>query len=304
MFLFDCYLYPMLENQNSPLIVNNVDALLSANVSLPLKWKGLNVTYLYTASSRYPVHEHHAIQITIPLLTSGFNAVTLSATDSRQNSQKLTLENVFLAPAYQPHTLLWDRDTELVMFDLEPEFVERAVGESFRGSQVEITAIGGIRDSLITQLGGALHAEFKRASAIGRIYIESLAVTLAVHLIRNYSASEQNVRELSGGLTGAKLRRAVEYINSNLDQNLSLQQIAETVGMSPYYFSRALKKSTGLAPHAYLTDQRMERAKQLLAQTRLPIIDIALAVGFVNHSHFSTQFRKLVGISPKAYREG
>ncbi|WP_334827867.1 hypothetical protein [Nostoc sp.] len=74
----------MLENQNSPLILNNVDALLSANVSLPLKWKGLNV-YLYTASSRYPVHEHHAIQITIALLTSGFNAVTLSATDSRQN---------------------------------------------------------------------------------------------------------------------------------------------------------------------------------------------------------------------------
>lgn len=138
MFSFDCYLYPMSENQNSAMIVNNIDALPSANVSLPLKWKGLNVTYLYTASSRYPVHEHRAIQITIPLLTSGFDAVTLSATDSRQNSQKLTLENVFLAPAHQPHTLLWDQDTELVMFDLEPEFVERAVGESFRGSQVEI----------------------------------------------------------------------------------------------------------------------------------------------------------------------
>lgn len=293
----------MSENYKSPLIINDADDLPSESISLPLRWNGLDVTYLSTASSSYPIHNHRAIQVIVPLLTSGFEAVTLSALSSRQKSQKLALENVFVTPAYQPHTLLWDRDTELVMFDLEPEFIERAAGEAFRGSEVEIREEGGIRDSFITQLGSALYSEFKSPSAVGRLYIESLAVTLAVHLLRDYSATTQNVREFSGGLSGAKHRLAIEYIDSHLDQNLSLTNIAETVGMSPYYFSRALKKSTGFAPHAYVVHKRIERAKRLLLETKLPIIEIALAVGFVNHSHFSTQFRRLSGISPTAYRE-
>lgn len=293
----------MSENQKSPLIINDADDLPSDSISLPLKWNGLDVTYLFTATSNYPIHNHRAIQIIIPLLTSGFDAVTLSAINSREKFQKLSLENVLITPAYQPHTLLWDQNTELVMFDLEPEFIARAAGEAFRGGEVEIREQANVRDAFITQLGGALYSEFNNPSAVGRIYIESLATTLAVHLLRHYSVTAQKVREFSGGLSGAKLRRAMEYIDSNLDQDLSLPQIAEAVGVSSYYFSRALKKSTGYAPHTYVVHQRMERAKQLLIETKLPIIDIALTVGYVNHSHFSTQFRKLVGISPTAYRE-
>ncbi|MEP6903605.1 MAG: AraC family transcriptional regulator [Actinomycetota bacterium] len=188
------------------------------------------------------------------------------------------------------------------MFDLEPEFIERAAGETFRGNEVEIREDYQIRDAFITQIGATLYSEFKNPSAVGRIYIESLAVTLAVHLLRNYSVAAQHLREFSGGLSGARLRRAVEYIEAHLDLNLSLTQVAEIVGMSPYHFSRALKKSTGYAPHAYVVHQRLERAKQLLTETKKPIIEIAAAVGYVNHCHFSTQFHKLVGISPSAYR--
>ncbi len=293
----------MPQNPKSLLIINDPAELPAESVSLPVKWNGLDVTYLQVASSRYPIHNHRAVQIMIPMATSGFDAVTLSAISSRQKSQKLTLENVFVTPAYQPHTLLWDRETELVMFDLEPEFIERAAGEVFRGGDIEIREEANISDNFITQLGVALCSEFKNPSSVGRLYIESLAATLAVHLLRNYSVNAQTMREFSGGLSGAKLRRAVEYIDAHLDQNLSLSQIAEIIGMSPYHFSRALKKSTGLAPHAYVVRQRIERAKQLLVETNLPIIDIALRVGFVNQSHFSTKFRKFNGISPTAYRE-
>ena len=293
----------MSKNQSSASISRVVEKLPTKSISMPLIGSGLNVTYLQTDFSRYPVHEHRAVQISIPLVTSGFDVVMMSATGKRQSYEKLTSDHALITPAEQPHTLLWDGETELVMFDLEPEFIERAAGESFRGSAVEIKAIGGVRDSLITQCGSALGEEFKRPSAVGQIYVESLAVALAVHLLRNYSVPDQNAREFSGGLAGWKLRRALEYIDAHLDQNLSLSQIAETVGMSPYYFSRALKQSTGFAPHEYIVSQRIKRAKRLLAETKMPIIDVALAVGFVNHSHFSTQFRKLVGGSPKAYRE-
>lgn len=292
-----------MENQFLSLVVNRVSEHPSAHAGGELNRSGMNVTYLRTAFSRYPLHQHSAIQIAVPLRTSGFTAVALSATGSGREPQKLTRDNVFIVPAQQPHTTLWGQDTELVMFDLESEFVERAAGESFRGNQAEIKECSGVRDPFISQLGAALFSEFSQSSAIGRIYVESLAATLAVHLLRNYSATAQNVREFSGGLSGAKLRQAIDYIDANLDQNLSLINIAATVGLSPYYFSRALKKSTGFAPHAYVVRQRMERAKQLLVKTRMPIIDIALAVGFANHSHFSTQFGKLVGSTPKSYRE-
>ncbi len=292
-----------MENRFLSLIVNRVSEHPSAHPGGQLNWSGMNVTYLRTAFSRYPLHQHRAVQIAVPLRTSGFTAVALSATGSRREPQNLTGDNVFIVPAEQPHTILWQQDTEFVMFDLEPEFVERAAGESFRGNRVEIKECSGVRDAFISQLGIALFAEFSQSSAIGRIYVESLAATLAIHLLRNYSATAQNVREFSGGLSGAKLRRAIDYIDANLDQDLSLPNIAEKVGMSPYYFSRALKKSTGFTPHAYVVRQRVERAKQLLVKTRMPIIDIALAVGFVNHSHFSTQFGKLVGSTPKSYRE-
>ena len=284
------------------LIINNADDLPSNSVTLPLKWNGLNVSYLSTSFSQYPIHNHRAIQTTIPLLSSGFEAVTLSAISSRRESQKLTLENVIVTPAYQPHTLLWNGETKLVMFDLEPEFIERAAGEALRGGEVDLRPERNVRDSFITQLGGALHSEFKNPSAVGGIYIESLAVALAVHLLRNYSVAAQSMREFSGGLWGARLRRAVEYIDAHLDQNLSLAQIAETVGLSPYYFSRALKKSTGYAPHAYVVHKRMMRAKQLLSETKIPVTEIAAAVGYANQCHFSTRFRKLVGVSPLAYR--
>jgi AraC family transcriptional regulator len=292
----------MPENHQSPLIINHADALPSNSISLPLKWNGLEVTYLSTSFSQYPIHNHRAIQTTIPLLSSGFEAVTLSAIGSRRESQKLSTENVIVTPAYQPHTLLWNGDTKLVMFDLEPEFIERAAGEALRGGEVDIRPERNVRDSFITQLGGALYSKFKNPSAVGGIYIESLAVALAVHLLRNYSVAVQKIREFSGGLSGVRLRRAIEYIDANLDQDLALAQIAETVGMITYYFSRALKKSTGFAPHAYVVHQRMTRAKKLLTETKISVTEIASAVGYANHCHFSTQFLKLVGVSPLAYR--
>ena len=293
----------MSDNRKSPLIVKNADELPSESVSLPLKMQLIDVTYLSTATSNYPLHNHRAVQVIVPLKTAAFDVLTLSSVSSRQKIQKLNSENVVITPAFQPHTLLWNIETELVMFDLEPEFIEQAAGEEFRGGAVEIKEEFFVRDSFITQMGNALYSEFRHPSAVGEIYIESLATTLAVHLLRNYSVRLQNFREFSGGLSGARLRWLKEYIDVNLDQNISLSEIAETVGMSSYYFSRALKKSTGFAPHTYIVCRRIERAKQLLTATKLPIIEIALAVGYNNHSHFSTQFRKLVGISPKAYRE-
>ena len=106
-----------------------------------------------------------------------------------------------------------------------------------------------------------------------------------------------------GGLSQHKLRWAIEYINENLEKDLKLSEIAAIVGMSQYHFVRMFKQSTGLPPHRYLVERRLEKAKRLLTETDLPIAEIAHCVGFANQSSFTKVFRKHTLITPKAYRD-
>ena len=101
-----------------------------------------------------------------------------------------------------------------------------------------------------------------------------------------------------------KLRRALEFISDRLEQQqgIALEVVAQEVGMSRYHFSRVFKESMGLSPINYIVRQRIERAKKLLAETELPIADIALQAGFSGQSHFTTFFRKLVGLTPRSFR--
>ena len=79
-------------------------------------------------------------------------------------------------------------------------------------------------------------------------------------------------------------------------------EIAEVAHMSPHYFSRAFRNSTGLPPHRYVINRRIEKAKTLLSDNHLPLVEVGLSVGFQNQSHFTTLFHKRTGVTPKVYR--
>jgi AraC family transcriptional regulator len=91
-------------------------------------------------------------------------------------------------------------------------------------------------------------------------------------------------------------------MQDHLDQELSLMALAAVAQMSPYYFSRLFKQSTGLSPHQYLLWQRMEHAKHLLSDSRRTIAEVSDALGFPHQSHFATTFHTLVGMTPGEYR--
>lgn len=93
---------------------------------------------------------------------------------------------------------------------------------------------------------------------------ETIANLLAVHLLQHYSAQKPTIKHYTGGLPKYKLQQVMDYINAHLEQPLGLAELAEVVQMSPGYFSRLFKQSTGLAPHQYLIQCRVKRAKQLL----------------------------------------
>jgi AraC-like DNA-binding protein len=105
-----------------------------------------------------------------------------------------------------------------------------------------------------------------------------------------------------GGLSPRVLRRIREYIDDNIDQRISVELLAGLAKLSVCYFVGAFKQSMDVTPHDYLMRQRVERTKELLADTDMPLSEIALVAGFADQSHLARRFRQHVGMSPRDYR--
>ena len=194
-------------------------------------------------------------------------------------------------------------ETEFLMMALDPSFVERVASEAGKAIPIELVRYLGIRDPQIEHIGLALKAELETGCPSGRLYGESLAVALAAHLLGKYAAHIPKTHSHHAALPAYKLRRVLEYINDNLTEDLTLAEIAHVAGMNPHYLSRAFRQSTGIPPHRYVINCRVEKAKRLLADDELPLVEVGLTVGFQNQSHFTTLFHKLTGVTPKAYRD-
>jgi AraC family transcriptional regulator len=216
-----------------------------------------------------------------------------------------TVGGACLVPAGQPVShCYWNEETEILYMKIDKLLIVNAAENLRLSKQVELIETFGLQDPLLMQFGLALLAESKTEEAEGRLYAESLVHSLALHLVRYYSTSDTIPETISiGGLSGSKLRRAKDFIIEHLENDLTLSEIANHVGLSPYHFARTFKKTTGLTPQQYLTRQRIERAKLLLAKSDLPIVEVGFRSGFKNQSHFTTLFRKFTKITPKLWRE-
>ena len=110
------------------------------------------------------------------------------------------------------------------------------------------------------------------------------------------------VAPTSGGLPGCRVRQVTEFIERNLDKDLPLAELATVVCMSPFHFARLFKRSTGVPPHRFVVGQRIARARVVLTTRELSIAQISRMVGFRTPGHFTTVFRRVLGITPGAFR--
>lgn len=264
-------------------------------------WEGLRLDYHRQPSHETPEHfvQQHVISITLkPVMAERlFNG--------NFQQENLVHGDVAIIPAQIKHLSRWYSDAEFIIISVEPAFLTKVAIETGDWQELEVKPRFAAPDPLIHQLGLALQAELVSPENSSRIYRESLTNTLCVHLLKNYCTTNHNSLYYAKdkGLSSWKLKQAIAYINDNLNQDLTLAEIAAVVDMSMYHFSRLFKQSTGLAPHQYVMNCRIERAKKLLAQTNQPIDQICEQVGFQSQSHFTNVFRKLVAITPRAYRE-
>ncbi|MFH1803999.1 MAG: AraC family transcriptional regulator [Pseudomonadota bacterium] len=135
-----------------------------------------------------------------------------------------------------------------------------------------------------------------------RMTVSSAGQMLLGHLLGQYSTRGQ-IRLMSrGGLAQGVKRRIVDYIEANLDQPLSLDQLAAQAQLSPFHFARMFRQSVGEAPHRYVLRRRIEKARDLMRAGDMPLAEIAVACGFSSQSHLTTRFVAFTGITPARFR--
>lgn len=212
--------------------------------------------------------------------------------------------DISITPAKMPFFARWDGDDDYMQIRIASCFIQRVANEALtlNPDQLELRPEFRIRDPHLESIAMLLLAELKQDNVGGRLYSESLANVLAVHLLRQYTTRKPRLTIYEGGLPERQLLYVLDYINEHLNQDIKLADLAALLNMSQFHFSHVFKQSIGMAPYQYLLQQRIERAKQLLKQTDQSIADIALLCGFNSHSHLSKQFRQITGMTPKVYR--
>jgi AraC family transcriptional regulator len=169
--------------------------------------------------------------------------------------------------------------------------------------EVELRASRKFANSRLSALVAAVHAEMVAGFPSGRLFLDSVEQAMAVALVNGHAAKHRPVQMQRGGLGSARLRRIKELVRAKIEDDLSLDEMAESVGLSTAHFARMFRKSTGETPHQFVLRQRLERAKALLRAADARVLDVAVACGFKTQQHFAQVFRGVCGVSPTEYRQ-
>jgi AraC-like DNA-binding protein len=215
------------------------------------------------------------------------------------------------------------RAGETVVYDLRKEFsvlLDRpfhslhfyiprkafdAISEDAGASKVtELSYVPGrgVPDVVLSNLGGSMLAAIERPEQANTLFVDHVTLAVAVHVAQTYGGMAPIAKPAQGGLAPWQERRALELLGSNLDGRITLKEIAQQCGLSVSHFSRAFRLSTGMPPHSWLINRRIEVAKSLLRNKRLSLADVALSSGFADQSHFTRVFTRAAGLSPGAWR--
>lgn len=211
--------------------------------------------------------------------------------------------DVEIIPAHTPS--VWEvseKDTFLALI-VPPELLE-IVAEDLEldPARIEIRNRFSVRDAQLENIAWALKAEMESGYPSGRLYLDSLAISVATRLVCSHSSVSVETPFVSGRMSGRRLRDVLTFIEDNLNQELPLSAMASAAGLSVSHFKSLFRESVGMPAHQYLIRRRVERAKSLLAEGKMSISQIAFETGFAHQSHLARHMRRVMGISPRALR--
>ena len=266
------------------------------------QWSGLTIHHAHVMPGRMLEHASEYHEINIPF-SGSLITERISPTGKRKTYNYRNNGGLCITPAGQTISAFWDRPLNHLGMFLAPDFVEKTAAENRYSPNFDFYDEVSDRDPLVQHIALTLVGEYNNENREGNFYAESLINTLILHLLKNYSDAKLITENTNGGLSGYKLNRVKDFIDANLENDLSLADLAAIADLSQFHFARAFRKSTGQTTQQYVTKRRIERAKQLLAENDLPIVEVGFQTGFKNQSHFTTLFRKYTKFTPKSWRE-
>jgi AraC family transcriptional regulator len=226
-------------------------------------------------------------------------------TDGRQyQPARWARGQALFLPAMVPWSFRTATKPDYVALTLDRTFVQCAAHELFAGSdRLEWRPGLPVKAPLVSALVLALKTEAETGYQGGTVYGESLATALAVELVR-YFTTATGPRDPTHGATLSRnaLRRVMEHVREHLADEITLHDLASTAGLSAFHFARLFEQSTGKAPHQYIIQCRVEKARDLLVGGHQPVAEIALAAGFCDQSHLTSHFKRVFGVTPRQFR--
>lgn len=197
---------------------------------------------------------------------------------------------------------------QVMLLYLRRALIDQVVNDVFEGDarRVEIRPILGEGEPLLEQLSLAVLASLRMPFNFdNRLYIDTLAHTIAVQALYALGSGvvpQRMDRAAKGGISSAGVRRVLDYIETALDDDLSIVTLARVADYSPHFFARSFKKQVGQTLHQYVLQRRIERAKHLLLASDQVVGQIAAMSGFSSQSHLTSTFKRVFGVTPAAFR--
>ena len=243
--------------------------------------------------------------------TSGYSLLTVLSGQLTYTSDGKPLElNTSQFVLFQPNTSIVARarQAELLFLTFSASLVMQhaeAMGLTPPKSIVMFKSGPLSDDQKVGNVFAELFGELTTEKPGQQIVMHALVEQLMVHVLRNYAQPRRSEElELSRvGLVDRRIRRSVELMHTQLDQDLALKALAAASYLSPFHFARLFKKLTGSTPHNYLAGIRAARAQRLLAETELSVTEVGARVGYLSASHFTKAFRLATGTTPREFRK-
>jgi len=258
---------------------------------------------LYTAEQHRSVwerHIHNCTQITVALSPAQVRGEWQGAYGQIER-REMNGDMAWIVPSGVPHVIHFDRPATLIHLYLSEAFFRNMVEGA--PSSVETSLIPSllVRDPFLVELAKTLYRESLDGS-LSTLFTQSVATLTATHLLRSYSNRMPATASLKGGMGPSRERRVLAYIEEHLNESISLEDLAQVAEISPNYLIALFRQSMGMTPHKYVIQMRVERARALLKQKQLTLLEIAQHCGFLDQSQFTTVFRRYAGVAPGHFR--
>jgi AraC family transcriptional regulator len=190
-----------------------------------------------------------------------------------------------------------------VLVCLDKEILEEAwrMRAEIPMPQPELVAAFDVRDALVEEVCGLLVGELERPRPGSKLVFLGAAMALVAHFLCGSSEMGQLPARAAGGLTWKFRERFLKALRADIPPVANLQELAAIAHLSPFHFSRQFRLAFGVTPRQFLESERMSRAKAMIREGKLRFLDIAMVLGYSEHSHFTRRFKANTGVTPTEF---